>query len=157
MRSTSCEVAAMSLKHGEQDGDERDDLAGDPRVGGSDTAVEATKGVVTANGSAGELQRRPLAQAWRVPGIGEELRVQRGRTRLENDLLLAHAAESALRRNRAVGHERIHVLVENGFVWLDGAVDWWHQRQAAEDTVTQLDGLAGIVNRIQLAPRRRAW
>jgi osmotically-inducible protein OsmY len=144
-------------KHGEQGGDVRDERARDPHVGGSDTAVEATAGVATMNGSAGELQRRPLAQAWRVSGIAEELRVHRGRTRLESDLFLAHAVESALRRSRAVEHERIHVLVENGFVWLDGTVDWWHQRQAAEDAVTQLDGVAGIVNRIQLAPRRRAW
>jgi osmotically-inducible protein OsmY len=143
-------------KHGKQRGDVRDESARDPHVGGPDAAIEAAEWATTVlNRSAAEA--RQLAQTGRASAVVEEPRVHRGRTRLENDLLLAHAAESALRRNRAVEHARIRVLVEKGFVWLDGTVDWWHQRQAAEDAVSQLDGVAGIVNRIQLAPRRRAW
>ena len=50
-------------------------------------------------------------------------------------------------------YERIKVVVEDGWVTLEGEVEWRYQREDAEKAVTGLRGVKGISNQIQVKPR----
>ena len=46
----------------------------------------------------------------------------------------------------------IQVLVRNGWVTLTGDVDWYFQKQSAEDHIRKLSGVRGIINNIVIKP-----
>ena len=50
-------------------------------------------------------------------------------------------------------YERIKVVVRDGWVTLEGEVEWNYQREDAEKAVAGVRGVKGISNLIQLKPR----
>jgi osmotically-inducible protein OsmY len=54
-----------------------------------------------------------------------------------------------------VPNETITVKVENGWVTLEGEVDWAYQKDAAANAVRYLTGVHGISNLINVKPRVR--
>jgi osmotically-inducible protein OsmY len=66
---------------------------------------------------------------------------------------IARAAVDALRWNVSVPTERVKVKVENGWVTLEGDVDWYFQREAAERAVRYLTGVKGVSNLITVKAR----
>jgi osmotically-inducible protein OsmY len=57
---------------------------------------------------------------------------------------LARAAVAALQWNTLVPHDRIQVIIEDGWITLKGEVDWYYQKEAAERTVRNLTGIKGV-------------
>jgi osmotically-inducible protein OsmY len=51
-----------------------------------------------------------------------------------------------------VPYDRVKVQVENGVVSLSGEVDWWYQKDAAEDAVRKLVGVVLVSNNIAVKP-----
>ena len=49
-------------------------------------------------------------------------------------------------------HDRITVTVREGWLTLEGSVDWPYQKTAAEETVRQLMGVKGITNMLTVQP-----
>jgi len=49
--------------------------------------------------------------------------------------------------------EQIKVTVENGWVTLEGIVDWQFQKTVAESAVKKLPGVIGVSNKIEVKPR----
>ena len=49
--------------------------------------------------------------------------------------------------------DKIKVTVRNGWVTLDGEVDWQYQRNLAESSVKKLKGVIGINNNILIKPK----
>jgi len=49
--------------------------------------------------------------------------------------------------------EQIKVTVENGWVTLEGTVDWQFQKTVAESAVKKLPGVMGVSNKIEVKPR----
>ena len=47
----------------------------------------------------------------------------------------------------------VKVIVENGWVSLEGQVDWQYQKETAERAVRKLSGVVGVDNRLTLRPR----
>ena len=84
---------------------------------------------------------RPVADDVRVRTVAGE----------RTDEAIEHAARDALQWDSEVPHERLDVVVEDGWVTLQGSVDWLYQRTAAERGVRELDGVRGVTNRIQVA------
>ena len=50
-------------------------------------------------------------------------------------------------------NDRIKVLVKNGWITLEGEVDWQYQKDAAFEAVHHLVGVKGVTNVITLKPR----
>jgi osmotically-inducible protein OsmY len=48
--------------------------------------------------------------------------------------------------------DRVRVTVSNGFVTLEGDVDWQYERDAAERSVRNLVGVKGVSNLIRVKP-----
>jgi osmotically-inducible protein OsmY len=49
--------------------------------------------------------------------------------------------------------DRIRVIARNGWITLEGEVEWNYQRQRAEEAVRRVRGLNGVANLIEVKPR----
>jgi osmotically-inducible protein OsmY len=82
--------------------------------------------------------------------VADELTVKLPKPLMRSDTDIAHAAVAALKWDVEVPDERIQVLVDDGWVSLDGAVDWQFQRTATEKAIQYLTGVKGVINRISV-------
>jgi osmotically-inducible protein OsmY len=71
--------------------------------------------------------------------------------RRNSDADIASDVVRTLRRHDEIP-EQVQVCVDNGYVTLTGTVEWYLQRQRAEDVVRDVCGVCGVANRIDVAP-----
>jgi osmotically-inducible protein OsmY len=136
------------------------ELESDPEI--TDAArigVSVHNGVVTLTGSVSSYPQRLAAEkaARRVDGVkavANDIEVKLPTAGVRSDSDIAEAAVNALRWDVQVPDERIQVTVHEGWVTLEGDVDYWYQKQAAERDVRSLQGVKGVINNIRvMAPR----
>ncbi len=136
-----------------------DELRWDPQVEPTDVGVEVDDGVVTLTGTVESFPMKYAAEnaARRVVGVkavANDIQVRLPQEQARTDTDIAKAAADALEWNTQVPHERIKVVVRDGWVTLEGDVDWHFQREAAERSVRDLMGVKGVTNLITVsAPR----
>jgi osmotically-inducible protein OsmY len=59
--------------------------------------------------------------------------------------------------NMVVPTKRVLVTVRDGWITLEGEVDWQYQSDAAEEAMQGLDGVKGVSNWIAVRPHAPAW
>jgi len=133
------------------------ELKWDTRVKETDVGVEVDAGVVTLTGTVSSWGKRLAAQeaAHRVDGVldvANDVQVKIPGTAARTDTDIAHAVRYALDWNVFVPDARIQSTVSDGWVTLEGDVDYWKQRDDAERAVRDLAGVRGITNRIEIKP-----
>ena len=64
------------------------------------------------------------------------------------DTDLAAAAADAIAVLTTVPTESLKVTARNGWLYLEGAVDWRHQRVIVEDVIRHLPGVRGVTDEI---------
>ncbi len=133
-----------------------DELRFDPEVEPTDVGVEVDNGVVTLTGTVDSYSMKFAAEkaAKRVKGVkavANDIQVTLPFERTRTDTDIARAAANALEWNTEVPHERIKVTVHEGWVTLEGDVDWHYQKEAAERSVRDLMGVKGVTNLIAVA------
>jgi osmotically-inducible protein OsmY len=69
-----------------------------------------------------------------------------------SDADLAKAVADALRWDVEVPHSKIKTSVRDGWVTLEGTVDWQYQRSATDGAVRYLVGVKGVTNQIAVSP-----
>jgi osmotically-inducible protein OsmY len=79
-----------------------------------------------------------------VLGIADQIEVRLPSSAWRDDADIAKAAVEAIKWRVNVPRERVKVTVNDGWVTLDGEVEWAFQRKAAEDAVRHLIGLKGM-------------
>lgn len=47
----------------------------------------------------------------------------------------------------------VQITVRNGRITIEGQVEWWYQKEAAEDIVRCLSGVKGVSNLITIKPK----
>lgn len=119
----------------------------------SEIGVTAKDGVVTLSGMVDTYSKKLAAEhaAQRVGGVkvvAVDLEVRVEKLGVRTDTQLAEAIENALKWHSAVNEDLIEVKVDNGWVYMDGKVEWDYQKKAAENAVKDLIGVRGITNRI---------
>jgi osmotically-inducible protein OsmY len=129
------------------------ELRWDTRVEETDVGVEVDEGIVTLTGTVSNYAKRVAAQeaAHRVAGVLDvandiQIRIPGDQRRTDTDL--AHAVRQTLQWHAHIPHEDMESTVSAGWVTLDGAVDYWSQREEAERAVLLLSGVHGVVNKI---------
>ena len=137
-----------------------EELHWDPSIGRADIGVVASDGVITLTGQVDTFAKRWAAMkaAERVTGVvavADELTVHLPTDYRRTDVDIAHMVAEALRWDIQVPDEHIKARVDDGWVSLDGEVDWEYQRSSALRAVRNLTGIRGITNNIALKPR--AW
>jgi osmotically-inducible protein OsmY len=137
--------------------DVREELAFDPRVDVKAIAVSAKGGVVTLSGSVPTYAAKVAANhdAERVSGVSvvvEHMDVSLPDMHARSDADLAKAVGDALRWDVEVPHDKIKTSVRDGWVTLEGTVDWAYQRFAAEGALRYLTGVKGLKDLIAVSP-----
>lgn len=139
-----------------------DELKWDPRVRDAEIGVAVKEGVVTLTGFVDSYAQRTCAEraVERVGGVrvvAEELKVKLPGAFQRNDTDIGHAVANALRWDIEVPDDKIKARIENGWVWLDGEVEWQFQRQAAERAVRYLTGVKGVTNAVRIKARASSY
>src|SRR3979411_3264263 len=66
---------------------------------------------------------------------------------------IARDAVGALKAELPISHDRIKVIVKDGWVTLEGAVEWQYQKTTAENAVRKVKGVKGVTNVITVKPK----
>ncbi len=127
----------------------------DPAVTATEVGVIVKDGVVTLTGHpASHAEKHAIERAaQRVKGVKAivvdmSVKLPIGTERTDADI--AMAAENALEWNVLVPDDKIHPMVENGWITLSGQVEWAYQRRAAEVAVRNLLGVRGVTNLVKV-------
>jgi osmotically-inducible protein OsmY len=113
--------------------------------------VSAKDGVITLSGVVDHYSQKLAAEraAQRVKGVrvlAVDLKVITPSAIIRTDPQLALAVRSALMCNTHINSETIEIKVENGWIFLNGVVDWKFQKHMAERLIEVLPGVRGITN-----------
>ena len=149
-------VLNKTLQH-----DVLEELEGDPSIDATKIGVATDNGVVTLTGHVRTYSEKSAAEriAKRVKGVDAlandiEVRLASGSERDDTDI--AKAALEALRWNVALPRDKVKVTVTNGWLRLEGEVDWDYQRRVAFDAVRGLHGVRGVTDDIAIIPKIKA-
>ncbi|WP_437276798.1 BON domain-containing protein [Sorangium sp. So ce375] len=134
------------------------ELSWEPSVDAAHIAVSVKDGIVTLGGHASTHAEKHAAEeaAKRVYGVRavvNELDVKLADSGRRTDEDIAAAAVKALEWNLLVPADKIKVTVSNGWLKLEGEVNWQFQKNAAERAVRYLAGVRGVSNLITVGPR----
>ncbi len=131
------------------------ELVWDSRVAATEVGVEVDKGVVSLTGTVDTYAKKIAAReaAHRVAGVLDvvddvEVHLRDAAHRTDTDI--AQAIRHALTWDVSVPEQRIRTTVSDGWVTLDGNVDTWAQREAAENATQSLVGVRGVMNRLEV-------
>lgn len=139
-------------------GDVLDELEWEPGVNAARIGVAVQEGVVTLTGEVETYGEKADAEraALRVAGVkavADELQVRLGALHVRSDADIARAVAAALEWNSAVPRDRIKIVVKQGWVTLEGEVEWAYQRTAAKNAVRWLTGVRTVTDLITVKPR----
>ena len=134
------------------------ELEWEPRIDAAHIGVAAKAGVITLSGSVPSYWEKyeAVEAAKRVNGVKavvDEIEVKLPGSSERTDTDIAEAAVRALKSNLSVPHDKIKVTVREGWLTLEGQVDWQYQKTAAESSVRYLVGVKGVSNLITVKPR----
>lgn len=134
------------------------ELKWDSRIGWSQIGVEVLESVVTLTGVVSSYAQKLAAQdaAHRINGVldvANDVEVRPDGIFIRSDAEIALAVRHVLEWDALVPDERIKSTVSEGWVTLQGDVDFWQQRQDAELSVLRLEGVIGVTNEITVAPK----
>jgi osmotically-inducible protein OsmY len=138
--------------------DVKEELQWDPDLDATDIAVSAKKGVVTLTGFVRSYTDKYEAEAAAkrvagVAGVANDIEVRMPSVDERPDPEIARDAVAAVKSQLPISSEHIKVVVKNGWVTLEGQVEWQYQRSTAETAVRRIKGVKGVSNLIQLKPR----
>jgi osmotically-inducible protein OsmY len=133
------------------------ELEWEPSINRAHIGVSVKDGVVTLSGHVSSYWEKYMAEraAKRVHGVkavANELDVKLPGESRRTDEDIARAAVSTLEANASVPHDKIKVIVNKGWITLEGEVEWQYQKEAAEKAVHYLTGVTGVTNLITVKP-----
>lgn len=133
------------------------ELKWDARVQPNEVGVSVKNGVVTLTGYAASYTKKWAAEeiAHRVRGVkavANDIQVKLPGSSERTDSEIAEAAARALEWNSLVP-DGVKVTVSQGWVTVEGHVEWQYQRDAAERAVRTLIGVKGVTNLIKVKPK----
>jgi osmotically-inducible protein OsmY len=137
--------------------DVREELQWDPDLNAEDIAVSVKDGVVTLAGFTRSYTDRLEAEAAakRVAGVhavANDIEVRLPAIDQRPDPDIARDAVAALKSQLPISHDKIKVIVKDGWITLEGSAEWQYQKTTAESAVRKIKGVKGVTNVVQLKP-----
>lgn len=132
------------------------ELRWSPEIDDTDIAVKVNGREVSLSGFA-----KTFWEKWKAESV---VRAVKGVAAVANDIVvkpsaagptdpeIARSAITALQSELPYSAEKIRALVNEGRVALEGTVEWYFQREKAEDIVRRLPGVLSIRNSIRIQP-----
>jgi osmotically-inducible protein OsmY len=138
--------------------DVEDELDWEPRVNAAHVGVGVKEGVVTLSGHVPSFAEKYAAEktakrVYGVKAVADELEVKLSGSAIRTDEDIAAACVKMLKADYAVPDEKLKVVVTNGWVTIDGEVDWQYQKDAAFHAIRYLTGVKAVTNNIVVKPR----
>ena len=130
----------------------------EPSVDASDIGVSTDEGVITLRGNVPtyadkQVAERVVLRVFGVKAVANDLAVHLPTAYERTDTEIAQAAVTALTWNTIVPAGRVTVAVANGWLTLNGTLEWQYQKDAAARAVRFLTGVNGVINAIAVQPR----
>jgi osmotically-inducible protein OsmY len=127
----------------------------EPLLKAAEIGVMSNKGVVTLTGSVNTYAKKAEAEqaAKNVAGVRtvvEDIKVVCNTKDKRTDAEILTAIETAFIWHWDIPTEKISVIVENGWVFLGGELEWNYQKEAAKSALNNLIGITGITNNISI-------
>ncbi|WP_295125064.1 BON domain-containing protein [uncultured Chitinophaga sp.] len=134
-----------------------EEIAWDPILHSSAINVRVRNGVVTLTGDVPDYGRklaaeRAVKRVKDVRAVVIELEIMLPHGKIQLDDAIEDAALNALRWNSFVPEDSVQLKVENGWVTLEGEVEWQFQRESAAAAVEGLMGVKGVSNHMKIKP-----
>lgn len=125
----------------------------------TDIGVAVKDGIVTLSGIVDTYWKKLAAEkaAQRVHGVKVvacDIEVRIGGAGKRTDTEIAEAVLNALRWNSAVNEDKIEVKVDNGWVYLEGQVDFDYEKRYAQQCVDDLWAVRGVTNNIVIKTKQ---
>jgi osmotically-inducible protein OsmY len=131
----------------------------EPRLDASDilVAIKGKSDIVVLGGSVKSYVEKLIAEnsVKNIPGVravADEMKVYSSERYKRSDVDIAAALNNALKWNVMVPEDLIKAVVEDGFITLDGSVEWQHQKYSAWKAVSGLSGVKSVINNIKVMP-----
>jgi osmotically-inducible protein OsmY len=117
--------------------------------------VSAKDGVITLSGLVNTYNKKLAAEraAQRVHGVKVvacDIDVKIAGFGIKTDTEIAEAVKNALRWSSAIDEDKIEVKVDNGWVFMEGTVEWEYQKISAQNSIIDLLGVRGITNNVKI-------
>lgn len=117
--------------------------------------VSVKDGVVTLSGQVDTYSKKIAAEraaqnVYGVKVVATDVEVRIKNLKARTDTEIAEAVKNALQWNSAVNEDKIKVKVDNGWVYLDGLVDWEFQKISAQNNVENLLAVKGVTNNLTI-------
>ena len=127
----------------------------EPLLNAAEIGVTAKDGVVTLTGTVdGYIKKIEAENAAKnvsgVKAVVEKIEINFGGYGKKNDNEIAKEVLNAYKWNWEVPEDKVKVKVENGWVTLEGQLEWNYQKEAAKKAVNTLDGVMGVTNNITI-------
>jgi osmotically-inducible protein OsmY len=134
-----------------------DELRWDPDINSDDIAVAVKGGVVELTGLVRSYSQKRQAEidTKRMPGIvavANDIEVRLPIIDQRPDPEIARDVVTALKAQLPYSWENIKAIVKNGWVTLEGHVEWNYQRERAASAVEHVKSVKGVTNSIQVKP-----
>jgi osmotically-inducible protein OsmY len=138
-----------------------DELEWEPSIDAEHIGVTAEDGVITLSGHVGTYAEKLAAEntVKRVKGvraIAQEIEIRFPNDKKISDDQIAKRALDIIAWDSTIPDGKVQILVQNGFVTLNGEVEWFYQRDSAENSIRRLSGVKGILNNIKIKSRAHA-
>ncbi len=135
-----------------------EELEWDPSIDARTIGVAIENGIVSLTGHVQSYAdkvnaERIVKRVHGVFGVANDIEVALPIDAERNDVDIARSALNAIDWNVAVPQDHVKVVVTQGWVTLDGDVEWYFQKRAAEDGVRNLAGVRGVTNKIIVKAR----
>jgi osmotically-inducible protein OsmY len=135
-----------------------DELEFQPNIDAAAIGVAVENGVVSLTGHVKTYAQKFAAEravkgVKGVKAVAEEIKVVSNDDIDISDEAIAARSLDVIRWNSAIPDEHLQVKVQDGWVTLEGEVDWQYQKEAAQSAVRKLAGVMGINNMLVLKPR----
>lgn len=131
------------------------ELKWEPSINATEVGVTVKDGIVTLTGYLNTYAEKITAEkaTKRVLGVKavvEKIEVKILGSDKRTDIDIAKAALDRLKWDTSVPKEGVLVKVENGWITLEGKVDWNFQKEAAKKAVQNLYGVRGVTNLVDV-------
>ena len=129
----------------------------EPSVDASDIGISVDASVVTLRGNVRSFAEKLNAEktvlrVYGVQGVANDVMVRLSDSHARTDTEIAQAAVAALKWNTMVPAGRVTLSVSNGWLTIQGTLDWQYQKDAAARAVRDLTGVRGVSNEIVVTP-----
>lgn len=133
------------------------ELRWQPYLKASEIGVTVKNGVVTLTGTVDSYAKKLAAERvvkniHGVRAVAENITVRLRPGKTKTDAEIAEAVLNSFKWHSDIQEENLKIKVENGFVTLEGRVQWGYEKEMIGDAVQNISGIAGVINNVAIIP-----